>query len=76
MPVCYYADIIATKCRDLVYSEDSTDGGAPSVSSASGQRENMTFDALMLEKRIEGAKDCKSPSLRMEGSGSCAAVAL
>jgi eukaryotic translation initiation factor 2C len=61
VPVAYYADIIATKCRDLVYSEISTDGGAPSVSSASDQPTNMTYDPLLLTKRIEGAADCELP---------------
>lgn len=63
VPVAYYADIIATKCRDLVYSEDS-DGGAPSVSSASDQPTNMTYDPLALTNRIEGATDCESSLFR------------
>lgn len=50
VPVAYYADIIATKCRDLVYSDDSTDGGAPSVSDFSGRDQKQTFDAFALSE--------------------------
>jgi hypothetical protein len=42
--------IIATASRDLVYGEDTD--ATPSVSSASGKRENETFDPLRLSEHI------------------------
>ncbi|KAI9636400.1 eukaryotic translation initiation factor 2C 2 [Dioszegia hungarica] len=61
VPVAYYADIIATKCRDLVYNDDSSDGGAGSVSDmASGRKETQAFDSLALKKRIEDATEYNS----------------
>lgn len=52
IPVAYYSDIIAGKCRDLIYKDDSSDA-ATSVSGASGG--HATFDPLELSNRIENA---------------------
>jgi hypothetical protein len=43
--------IIATKCRDLVYNDESSDGGAGSVSdTTSARNEKQSFDSLSLSK--------------------------
>lgn len=52
IPVAYYADLIATKARDFVYTDDTSDTATTS-SSGSGARANATFDPLKLQKRLE-----------------------
>lgn len=53
-----YADVIATKCRDFVYSEDASDGAASLTSGST--RMDMEFDPLKLKRRIEDNIKCKS----------------
>ncbi|CAD6584810.1 MAG: hypothetical protein TREMPRED_003962 [Tremellales sp. Tagirdzhanova-0007] len=59
IPVAYYADIVAEKCRPLVYTEDDS-LVEPSVSSGTGGRDTMEFDPLRLKKRIEDSLDFNS----------------
>ncbi|KAK1921573.1 eukaryotic translation initiation factor 2C 2 [Papiliotrema laurentii] len=51
VPPAYYADIIATKARDLIYSDDFSDT-ATTLSSSSVQK-SQTYDPLRLKKRLE-----------------------
>ncbi|WWC86888.1 uncharacterized protein L201_001767 [Kwoniella dendrophila CBS 6074] len=53
VPVAYYADIVAEKVRDWVYTDDSTEAASTAPSSGSGKKESATFDPLRLKKRIE-----------------------
>ncbi|WVW78435.1 hypothetical protein I302_100389 [Kwoniella bestiolae CBS 10118] len=55
VPVAYYADIVAEKVRDWVYTEDTTTEAASTApsSGSGGRRETMTFDPLRIKKRIE-----------------------
>ncbi|WWC59473.1 uncharacterized protein I303_102029 [Kwoniella dejecticola CBS 10117] len=60
VPVAYYADIVAERVRDWVYSEDFSEAASTAPSSGSGgprRRETVTFDPLRLKKRIENEPD-------------------
>ncbi|ORY31025.1 putative Argonaute-like protein [Naematelia encephala] len=58
VPVAYYADIIASKARTIIDSDEMPDD-ATSVSSHSRQA-TLTFDPHRLKKRIEDNPECKS----------------
>ncbi|KAI9636399.1 putative eukaryotic translation initiation factor 2C 2 [Dioszegia hungarica] len=58
IPVAYYCDIIAGKCRDFLYKDDSD--VAASVSSGSGPDRPMEFNSMELMKRIQSNPDFNS----------------
>lgn len=51
IPVAYYSDLVATKARDFVYTEESEIG--QSVTASSGPQEKMEFNPLQLKSRLE-----------------------